>query len=150
MYKLTKSAAAPKPRVGIGVVICDKAGRILLGRRNKDDIRKPSRLRDDWDWSLPGGALEFGETFEECAIREVKEETNLDIKNPVQISLYNDIDEFAHWVTFGMYTAEFSGTPTTAEYHKFVEWKWFALDALPENIFLPSTKVIAKFKEVKV
>ncbi len=54
---------------GAAVIIKNKQGQILMQRRVDND-----------KWGLPGGCQEVGESFEEVAIREVKEETNLDIK----------------------------------------------------------------------
>lgn len=52
--------------VGAGVIITDSQSRILLIKRT-----------DNNKWGLPGGSLELGETFEEAAIREAREETGL-------------------------------------------------------------------------
>lgn len=51
------------------VIITNEHNQILLQKRTDNGL-----------WGLPGGLLELDETIEECAIREVKEETNLDIK----------------------------------------------------------------------
>lgn len=148
MYLESPKQGSPKKiiRVGVGVVVKDKQGRILLGKRNKNKKYDPKKLEAKWDWSLPGGGLEYGETFEECAIREVKEETNVDIKNPTLICTYNDVDERAHWVTIGMMATEYSGNPIANEPENYTEWAWFDLYKLPENIFSPSMKVIKKLR----
>lgn len=52
--------------VGAGVLIINKDNEILLQRRT-----------DNGHWENPGGSMELGESFEECAIREVREETGL-------------------------------------------------------------------------
>jgi 8-oxo-dGTP diphosphatase len=59
------------PTTRVSVVVLTADGKILLVKH-----RKGSRQY----WVLPGGRLEYGETFQECAIRELKEETGLDIK----------------------------------------------------------------------
>ncbi|MBB6021165.1 8-oxo-dGTP pyrophosphatase MutT (NUDIX family) [Paenibacillus sp. JGP012] len=51
-----------------GAIICDHEGRILLQRRS-----------DYGDWGLPGGGMEAGEQIEETMIREVREETGLEV-----------------------------------------------------------------------
>ncbi|HEX8003864.1 MAG TPA: NUDIX hydrolase [Mycobacteriales bacterium] len=55
-----------------GAVVSDGAGRVLLVRR----ANEPSRGL----WSIPGGRVEDGETARECARREVREETGLDVE----------------------------------------------------------------------
>lgn len=58
------------PTTRVSVIVVD-GDQILLVKH-----RKGSRQY----WVLPGGRLEYGETFEECAVREMKEETGLDVK----------------------------------------------------------------------
>lgn len=52
-------------------MVVSKDNKILLVRHKKGNQRY---------WVLPGGRLEYGETFEECAVRELKEETGLDVE----------------------------------------------------------------------
>lgn len=52
-----------------GAIITDEQGRVLLQQRG-----------DRGTWGLPGGALELGESAEEAAIREVREETGLEVR----------------------------------------------------------------------
>src|SRR3954470_12515537 len=59
----------------VGAVVRGVAGRLLMIRRG----REPSRGL----WSLPGGRVEAGETAEEAVVREVREETGLEVR-PVQ------------------------------------------------------------------
>jgi len=131
------------PRVGIGIAILDKEGRILLLRRNK-------AAGKDWEWQFPGGGVEFGETLVECAIREAKEETDLDIKNPeIFIALDSEITEKSHWVGIGLKTTEYTGTLKVTEPHNFTDCRFFEFDNLPDNIYIPSFKMIMKLKESK-
>ncbi|CAI7663214.1 unnamed protein product [Penicillium discolor] len=62
-----------------GAIIRDDHGRILLQRRS-----------DYGDWGLPGGGMEPGERIEETMIREVKEETGLDVISYELASIYTD------------------------------------------------------------
>ena len=60
-------------------VVVDQAGRILLHRRNDNDL-----------WSIPGGAMEVGERIADTAVREVKEETGLDVQPEALVGIYTD------------------------------------------------------------
>lgn len=58
-----------KKRVGagIGVMILNKESKVLLGKRHYDPQKADSELHGEGSWTMPGGKLEFGETFEEGA-----------------------------------------------------------------------------------
>ncbi|MEV4413198.1 NUDIX domain-containing protein [Catellatospora sp. NPDC049609] len=60
-------------------VVEDEFGRILLQRRT-----------DSGNWALPGGTMELGETIEQCVVREVREETGLDIEITGLVGIYTD------------------------------------------------------------
>jgi ADP-ribose pyrophosphatase YjhB (NUDIX family) len=69
-FKRRPGQTIPTTRVSV-VVLNDDSKEILLVRH-----RKGSRQY----WVLPGGRLEYGETFHECAVRELKEETGLEVE----------------------------------------------------------------------
>jgi len=64
-----------RPLVGVGALIF-RRDRILLAQRGKDPLK-------GW-WSLPGGALELGESLQDAVCREVLEETGLEVE-PVKL-----------------------------------------------------------------
>jgi ADP-ribose pyrophosphatase YjhB (NUDIX family) len=64
-----------RPLVGVGALIFNR-GRILMAQRGKEPLK-------GW-WSLPGGALEIGESLDAAVRREVLEETGLEIE-PVRV-----------------------------------------------------------------
>lgn len=125
------------PVVGVGVLIFNE-GKLLLGKR------KSKHGKDTW--SPPGGHLEFGETFEACAIREVKEEVGLDIQQPAYLYTTNNIfaDEGKHTISVFMKAKYPEGQSIiNNEIEKAADWNWFSLDALPENLFLPLQLLMA-------
>lgn len=60
-------------------IVLNKNGEILLHKRSDNHL-----------WSLPGGAMELGESIEECIIREVKEETGFEVEVLKCIGIYTD------------------------------------------------------------
>ena len=70
------------PIVGVGAVVADR-GRVLLVRRGQE----PSKGK----WSLPGGVLELGESLIEGVVREVREETGLEVEVVELIELIDRI-----------------------------------------------------------
>ena len=61
-----------------GIVVFDEQGRVLLQKRSRT-----SEL-----WGFPGGIMELGESAEEAAIREVREETGLEVKIDAMLGVY--------------------------------------------------------------
>ncbi len=71
-----------QPLIGIGaVIICN--GKILLEKRKSE----PGKGK----WSIPGGLVELGESAEQTVIREVKEETNLEVEEPKLVDVVNSV-----------------------------------------------------------
>lgn len=135
-----------KKRVGAGFgVILEKDDQILLGLRHPDPDKADSAFRSSGEWCLPGGKLEWGESFEDGAIRETFEETGIRIKNPKVISVHNCKNEHAHFMTVGLVTNEWEGEAKVMEPDEIVEWKWFDLNNLPTPRYFPSFEVIENF-----
>ncbi len=116
-----------RPKVGIGVLVV-RDGKVLMGKR------KNAHGAGEWGW--PGGHLEYMESFEECARREVREETGMEIDNIRFIRLLN-FKTYApkHYVDIGLLADWKSGEPQVLEPHKCEEWKWFSLNNIPSPHF---------------
>jgi len=120
---------------------------ILLGRRNENPDTADSELHGEGTWTMPGGKLEFGETFEDGAYRETLEETGIKInKAKIKfISVANDMAKDAHFVTLGFLCEEFEGEAEVKEPLEITEWKWFPLDNLPKPMFFCSEEVLRNY-----
>ncbi|MET9553420.1 NUDIX domain-containing protein [Streptomyces sp. NPDC006645] len=73
---------APAPNsmvVAASAVVTDERGRILLQRRRDNDL-----------WALPGGGMDLGDSLPGAAVREVKEETGLDVEITGLVGTYTD------------------------------------------------------------
>jgi len=111
-----------QPVVGIGaVMICN--GKILLEKRRSE----PGRGK----WSIPGGLVELGESIEQTVVREVKEETSLEVENPELIDVVNYItmDEIGkikyHFVMVDYFVKLRGGTLKAAD--DAAELRWVTL-----------------------
>jgi ADP-ribose pyrophosphatase YjhB (NUDIX family) len=130
-------------KVGIGVLILD-GNKILLGHRSINRKDTGGIFEPD-TWSLPGGKQEVNETILECAKREVKEETNLDIDNLEVFGADDDIQPNKHFITVHVVAKNYSGELKIMEPDKEDKWEWFSLDNLPDNLYSPSEKTIKTY-----
>jgi len=129
---------------GIGIMVL-KNGKILLGKRHEDPEKASSELKGEGKWTMPGGKLHFGESFEQGAIREVKEETEIKLNDIKVIGINNDQVEDAHFITIGL-LAETNQEPQVLEPDEITEWRWFPLDQLPSPLYFPSAKLLENYK----
>ncbi len=118
-----------------------KDGKVLLAKRN-----------DTGEYCWPGGKMEFGESFEECARRETREETGLEIANIRFLRLMNlkSADSLKHFVDIELMADWESGEPELLEPEKFEMWSWYDLDDLPEPLFYPQLTALEAYKTGKV
>lgn len=118
------------PKVGVAVIII-KNNKVLLGKRFGS--------HGEGTWQFPGGHLEFNESLENCAKREVSEEVGLEIANVRFGALTNDIfhQENKHYITIFMVADYLDGQPQNLEPQKSREWDWFEWSKFPKEIFLP-------------
>lgn len=135
----------PKVGVGFGVMIL-RDGKVLLGKRHDDPEKASSLLDGAGKWTMPGGKLYFGETFEQGARRETKEETGLILRKLKLIAINNDIIETAHFITAGLLCEDFEGEPQVLEPDEITEWKWFDLNEIPSPMYFPSAKLLENYK----
>ena len=110
-----------KVRVGVGVFVFNSAGSFIVGKRKGSHGAGNSSKANyvhfyclyctivyipSGTWALPGGHLEFGESFETCATREVLEETGIQVKGDSVrfLTATNDVmaSEHKHYVTIFM------------------------------------------------
>ena len=134
------------PGVGLGVIIFNDKNQVLLILRNSDPELADSNMRLEGTWTLPAGKIKYGETIKEAAIRKVKEETNLEIEKVKIISISDDINSYAHYVTIGLVTYSYNGEINLGDTLEHVDYEFFDLDNLPDNLCEPSKNIIRNFK----
>ena len=133
------------PGVGIGVMIFNKKGEVLLILRNDNTILADSDMHLEGTWTLPAGKVKYNETLVEAAIRKVKQETNLDVSNLEIVSIADDINKYAHFVTIGLVAYQNSGNINLGNTLEHVDYKFFDLNSLPNNLCKPSLTIINNY-----
>ncbi len=90
----------PIPTVDI-IIEIESKGIVLIKRKNPP-----------YGWALPGGFVDYGEPLEKAAVREAKEETDLDVKLILQFHTYSDpVRDPRHHSISTVYTAKAKGIP---------------------------------------
>ncbi|MRX74350.1 NUDIX domain-containing protein [Bacillus lacus] len=118
-------------KAGVAVIILNEAKQVLLQKRS--DVGK---------WGIPSGHIEIGETVAEAAIREVKEETNLDIEIKKLIGVYSDPHsqvfsypngKIVHFIT-NCFLADITGGELRCNSSESLEIKFFEQHNLPKDL----------------
>ncbi len=97
-------------------------GKLLLVKRAKEPFKG--------EWALPGGRIEENETAEQCAVREMKEETGLDVEPVRLVGIYSDPDRDPRGIIAASYIVRRTGGELKAG-DDAGEAAWFPLDKLP-------------------
>jgi 8-oxo-dGTP diphosphatase len=116
-----------RPQVGVGLMILNKKGEVLLGKR------QGAHGENTYGWI--GGHLEFGETPEKCLIREAQEEIGCQVKIHRLICVSNIVKYDKHYLDLEFLGEITQGTPKVMEPDKVVSWQWHALNHLPQPLF---------------
>lgn len=121
--------ASERPRVGIGIVLLNN-NQLLLGKRKGS--------HGEGEYALPGGHLEMYESFEDCVLRELAEETGPDVKvSKIDFLCVTNLVKYKpkHYVDIGMLAIYSKGEPRVMEPNKMEEWQWYDLENLPSPLF---------------
>ena len=121
---------------GVGVWMFNPSGQVLMGLRlSKHGFNT---------WSAPGGKPEPNETLVETAVRETLEETGIKIKSNMLKLLCTTDDNFedSHYITTHYRVDNVTDIPYVIERDKCKEWKWFDINNLPKNLFLPAQNLL--------
>ncbi len=128
-------AAARKPITGASVLVIDGRHALIIKRG-----KEPSKGL----WALPGGRQEFGETLEQTAVRELREETGLDAKSLSLLSLIepmrtNELGETtSHYVLAVFICRDFEGMLSAGDDAE--EARWVTPEMLEQFAFTGTSK----------
>ncbi|MFE9725648.1 NUDIX hydrolase [Streptomyces sp. NPDC005794] len=122
---------------GVGVVVRDAAGRILLGRHHGGT------------WELPGGKVDpTHESVAAAAARELREETGLRV--PVDavtvFAMVHDVVGGINRISMGALVEAESASARVTEPHLISVWRWTVPEELPSPLFDPSAQILSAWR----
>ena len=131
MADLQKAHAGP--RVTVDILIESEQGIVLIKRKYPPP-----------GWAIPGGFVEYGETLEQAAIREAKEETGLDVELVRQFHTYSDPSrDTRHHTVSTVFVAHGRGTLCASD--DAAEAGVFGRERLPEQIAFDHREILEDY-----
>ncbi|GKQ35369.1 bifunctional class I SAM-dependent methyltransferase/NUDIX hydrolase [Streptomyces sp. A012304] len=121
--------------LGVGAVLHGPRG-LLLGRHRRGT------------WELPGGTVEPGESLQETAVRELREETGLRAR-PSDVRLLGTLLDDAEGVvrvTVAAVVTDWRGEPADQPGESVGDWRWYPLDRLPPSLFVCSAQALTAWR----
>lgn len=132
--KLMKSKEYRNPFPTVDIIIeVENKGLVLIRRKNPP-----------YGWAIPGGFVDYGESLEEAAIREAKEETSLDVQLIRQFHTYSDPQRDPRFCTIStVYIAQAKGTPEGKDDAQ--EARLFTRDNLPDEMAFDHEEILKDY-----
>lgn len=130
-----------RPKVGVGLFLVRENKEILLAKRTAS--------HGQGQFAGIGGHLENGESFEECIMRELREEARDDlIIDNLRFLCLSNITSYPpnHYVDIGMTAVYISGKAQVMEADKIENWNWYSIENLPSPLFGSTEKYLNSFK----
>ncbi len=128
------------PRIGVGVLVLNDNGQILVGRRTSPNAHG----QHTWGWC--GGHLDFGESVTDCARRETREEAGIEIGELRLLCVNNIIRYDRHYIDIHLIGRIVAGEPAVIQPEEMDSWGWFAPEAVPQPIFEPARLALEAYR----
>lgn len=129
-------------------------GSVVIILNEKEEVLLQQRRFPNGSWGLPGGLMELGESTEETARREVKEETNLTLGKLNLLNVYSGADQYIiaengdefYVVTTAYFTNDYNGE-MKAEHSESIQLTFCNLEELPDSIVGSHQRMLIDYKQ---
>jgi ADP-ribose pyrophosphatase YjhB (NUDIX family) len=117
---------------------------IEISNKNRNGIVLITRKNPPFGWAIPGGFVDYGESLEQAAIREAKEETSLDVKLIRQFHTYSHPSrDPRHHTISTVFIARADGIPLARD--DAADAAIFSLQALPDEMAFDHKEIILDY-----
>ena len=116
---------------------------IIIQRQN--NIVLIERKNPPYGWALPGGFVDYGESLEQAATREAKEETGLELSDLHQFHAYSDPDRDPRHHTISVVFSA-TGIGVLCAGDDALNARWFSLEALPSPLCFDHEKILNDYR----
>jgi len=141
VYNLLKFKYGKKyiytPKLTVDMIVYNSKNQILLIERKNPP----------YGWAIPGGFVDYGETVESAAKRELLEETGIDIENFDLLGVYSDPKRDSRFHTVSVVYFGFSDALPKAD-DDAKDARFFHIDNIPEDIAFDHRKIIDDFIKI--
>ena len=129
---------------GVGLFVFNENNQVLM------------QLRTDYnEWGFPGGSMELGESFEQTAQRELKEETNLEIVQSKMLTVLSGKNTYREYpngdklydITAVFVVTDYRGNLKIND-NESKKLEWFSIDNLPQNITAHTKNYLEKYGDI--
>ncbi|AWP30755.1 NUDIX hydrolase [Paenibacillus sp. Cedars] len=139
-------------RAAVGTRPLIFVGSVVLIKNNCNQVLLQKRKYPAGSWAIPGGLMELGESVEETAKREIKEETNLSIDNLQLINVYSGRDNYIkqpngdefYVVVNAFYTEHFVGEMIINR-SESLDFEFIDINDIPDNLAKSHRPIISDF-----
>ena len=123
-------------------IVKNENGEILLLKRHPKSIHGPEK------WELPGGKVDRGEFFDECLVREIKEETNLEAKVGDFCEAIQDDYFHKRTIQVIMYLTDIEGKVKISDEHE--DFKWVKVEDIKDLEITPALEKLLEKKDYEI
>jgi len=140
-----------REKIGNDWLILNACAVVIVNENNEILLQKRS---DNQMWGLPGGLIELDDTIGQCAIREVKEETNLDIEIVRFIGVFNNPfmrwreKDYARIISYA-FVGRVIGSSMKVNDHESLALKYFSYEELPIIHSIDTLEIIQAYYQNK-